>query len=95
MAHYNKEIINIPDSYGIRPINYAAFMGKKPLVIEMLDAGALINNSYKKDPKILKSLEKFFPNILTLTSGVESEIDVVNLRLLADNMIKEFNIPKE
>ena len=93
--HYNKEIINIPDSYGIRPINYAAFMGKKPLVIEMLDAGALINNSYKKDPKILKSLEKFFPNILTLTSGVESEIDVVNLRLLADNMIKEFNIPKE
>lgn len=93
--HYNKEIINTPDSYGIRPINYAAFMGKKPLVIEMLDAGALINNTFNKDPKILKSLEKFFPNILTLTSGVESEIDVVNLRLLADNMIKEFNIPKE
>ena len=93
--HYNKEIVNIPDSYGIRPINYAAFMGKKPLVIEMLDSGALINNSYKKDPKILKSLEKFFPNILTLATGVEKEIDAVNLRLLADNMIKEFNIPKE
>ena len=43
--HFNKEIINIPDNFGIRPINYAAFMGKKDLVIKMLDAGALVNNS--------------------------------------------------
>ena len=93
--HYNKEIANIPDNYGIRPINYAAFMGKKPLVIEMLDAGVLINNPLKKDPNILKSLEKFHPNILNLAKGVEKEIDAVNLRLLADNMISEFNITKE
>lgn len=90
--HYNKEIVNIPDRYGIRPINYAAFMGKKDLVIEMLDVGALINNSNKKDPKILKFLEKFHSNIINLTKGVEKEVDVVNLRLLADNMIKEFDI---
>ena len=90
--NYNKEIVNIPDRYGIRPINYAAFMGKKNLVIEMLDAGALINNPNKKDPKILQFLEKFHSNILTLTKNVDKGIDVVNLRLLADNMIKEFNI---
>lgn len=90
--HYNKEIVNIPDRYGIRPINYAAFMGKKDLVIEMLDVGALLNNPNKKDPKILLFLEKFHSNILTLTKNVDKEIDVVNLRLLADNMIKEFNI---
>jgi ankyrin repeat protein len=90
--HYNKEIVNIPDRYGIRPINYAAFMGKKDLVIEMLDVGALLNNQNKKDPKILLFLEKFHSNILTLTKNVDKEIDVVNLRLLADNMIKEFNI---
>ena len=90
--HYNKEIVNIPDRYGIRPINYAAFMGKKDLVIEMLDVGALLNNPNKKDPKILQFLEKFHSNILTLTKNVDKEIDVVNLRLLADNMIKEFNI---
>lgn len=95
LHHYNNEIVNIPDRYGIRPINYAAFMGKKDLVIEMLDVGALVNNTLKKDPKILQFLEKFHPNILTLTKGVEKEVDVVNLRLLADNMIKEFNIKKD
>ncbi len=95
LHHYNNEIVNIPDKYGIRPINYAAFMGKKDLVIEMLDVGALVNNNLRKDPKILEFLEKFHPNILTLTKGVEKEVDVVNLRLLRDNMIKEFNIKKD
>ncbi len=93
--HFNKDIINIPDSFGVRPINYAAFMGKKDLVIEMLDEGALVNNTMKKDPKILQFLEKFHPNILNITQGVEKEVDKVNLTLLRDNMIKEFNIKAE
>lgn len=92
LHQYNKEIINIPDAFGIRPINYAAFMGKKDLVIEMLDEGALLNNPTKKDPKILLFLEKFHSNILNITQGVEKEVDKVNLKLLADNMIKEFDI---
>ena len=92
---YNREIINLPDSFGVRPINYAAFMGKKDLVIEMLDEGALVNNTMKKDPKILQFLEKFHPNILNITQGVENEVDKVNLTLLRDNMIKEFNIKDE
>ena len=90
--HYNKELMNIPDSFGIRPINYAAFMGKKDLVITMLDKGALVNNSKTKDPKILKFLEKFHPNILNLSNNIENSVDKNNLKLLADNMIKEFNI---
>lgn len=92
LHHYNKEIINLPDAFGIRPINYAAFMGKKDLVIEMLDEGALVNNPFKKDPKILAFLEKFHINIINLTNGVEKEVDKASLKLLADNMIKEFNI---
>ena len=89
---YNKEIINTPDSFGIRPINYAAFMGKKDLVINMLDSGASINNPFKKDPKILQFLEKFHPNIINLTSNIESSVDKNNLNLLSSNMIKEFEI---
>ena len=89
---YNKEIINTPDSFGIRPINYAAFMGKKDLVIKMLDSGASINNPFKKDPKILQILEKFHPNIINLTSNIESSVDKNNLNLLSSNMIKEFEI---
>ena len=92
LNHYNPEVLNLPDKYGIRPINYAAFMGKRSLVIEMLDLGALINNPFKKDPKILKFLEKYHNNILNLDKNIENEIDALNLRLLADNMKKEFNI---
>ena len=92
LHHYNKEIINLPDNYGIRPINYAAFMGKKDLVIEMLDVGALVNNLEKKDPKILQFLEKFHSNIKTLSKGIEDSSNVKKLDALAENMIKEFNI---
>ncbi|MGE0050282.1 MAG: ankyrin repeat domain-containing protein [Arcobacter sp.] len=90
--HYNKDIVDIPDIFGVKPINYAAFMGKKDLVIEMLDEGVSVNNTSKKDPKILKFLEKFHQNIIDLSKGVEKELDKANLNLLANNMIKEFNI---
>ena len=90
--NYNKEIINIPDLFGIRPINYAAFMGKKDLVILMLDSGALINNPYKKDPKILDYLKKYHQNIIKITENVDKTVDQNSLQQLADNMIKEFNI---
>lgn len=90
--HFNKDIVNIPDAFGVKPINYAAFMGKKDLVIEMLDEGVLVNNPEKKDPKMLNFLEKYHNNILNITDGVEKEVDKINLKLLANSMIKEFNI---
>lgn len=92
LHHYNKEIVNIPDNFGIKPINYAAFMGKKALVVEMLDVGAQLNNPLNKDPQILKFLEKYHSNILTLSKDAQTEVDALNLRLLADTMIREFNI---
>ncbi|MFW2569238.1 hypothetical protein, partial [Aliarcobacter butzleri] len=68
--HQSKqEIINIADGFGARTINYAAFMGKKDLVLEMLSMGTLINNHHKKSPKILSFHEKYHKNILNLTIG--------------------------
>ena len=90
--HYNREIIDTPDLFGIRPINYAAFMGKKDLVIQMLDSGAMVNNPNRKDPKILDYLKKFHSNIIHITDNIEKVIDQNSLQQLADNMIKEFNI---
>jgi ankyrin repeat protein len=90
--NYNKDIINIPDSFGIRPINYAAFMGKKDLLIQMLDSGAMINNPNKKDPKMLEYLKKFHQNIINITDNIDKSIDKNSLQQLADNMIIEFNI---
>lgn len=89
---YNPDIINICDYYGVRPINYAAFMGKYKLVIEMLDAGALINNPGKKDKKILTFFKKFHKNILNITEKQNNVINKKNLQLLGENMISEFSI---
>ena len=58
----------------------------------MLDAGALVNNSIKKDSRILQFLEKFHSNIINITQNIEKGVDKNNLKLLANNMINEFNI---
>jgi len=92
---YNKDIINIVDGFGMKPINYAAFMGKTDLVIEMLHAGALVNNPEEKDPKILEFFKKFHKNILALDKNSDNEIDKRALRLLATTMIEEFDIKEE
>ncbi len=89
---YNKEVINIADSYGIRPINYAAFMGKNELVLDMLKAGALINNENKIDEKMLKFFEKFHKNIKDLVELDDNRANKLNLNLLLSSMKKEFNI---
>jgi ankyrin repeat protein len=91
---YNPDIINIPDKFGLKPINYAAFMDKKKLIIQMLEAGALVNNPHKKDPKILDFFKKYHKNILNIEEGVENELDRKSLRLLANTMIEEFDIKK-
>ena len=54
ISQYNNTIINQADSFGAKPINYAAFMGKKSVVLELIDLGASINNGNKKSPNILE-----------------------------------------
>lgn len=88
---YNKEVINIADKYGIRPINYAAFMGKENLVLDMLSAGALINNDNKIDEKMIKFFEKFHSNIKKLKEN-KDKANKLNLNVLISSMVKEFNI---
>lgn len=92
ISHFNKEIIDIVDSYGFRPINYAAFMGQKKLVIKMLDDGAIVNNPEKKDPKMVEFFSKYHKNVLNLTQGIAQEVDKTNLNLLINTMKDEFNI---
>lgn len=89
---YNKEIINISDDLGVRPINYAAFMGKRKLVLDMLEAGALVNNTSKIDKSIISFFKKFHDKILNIGKNEKSQINLKNLNLLAYNMKKEFSI---
>ncbi|WP_418184900.1 ankyrin repeat domain-containing protein [Aliarcobacter vitoriensis] len=92
ISSYNGDILNKADYFGVKPINYAAFMGKKHTVLELINLGTSINNPYKKSPNILTFLERYHKNILNLSLDVQDKNDKSNLDRLAENMILEFNI---
>ncbi|MGB0989855.1 MAG: hypothetical protein ACPGUI_03390, partial [Halarcobacter sp.] len=89
---YDQKIVNIADNYGVLPINYAVFMGKYDLVITMIDEYAHINNTNKIDPKMKDFFKKFHKNVINLIKYAKSKVDEKNLKLLSDNMKKEFSI---
>jgi ankyrin repeat protein len=54
----NKEIVNIPDSYGILPITYAALLGSQELVLLFIE----LNANIKSGLKITQSAKKLGPS---------------------------------
>jgi ankyrin repeat protein len=90
----NKGIVEVCDNYGVKPINYAAFMGKYELVLAMINENISIKNDEKKHPNILKFLEKYRQNLLTLSQKANNEIDKEKIDKLVSNMKKEFKIEK-
>ncbi|RXK03553.1 ankyrin repeat domain-containing protein [Halarcobacter bivalviorum] len=90
---YDNSIVNIADNYGVLPINYAVFMGKFDLVVTMIDEFAHVNNTNKIDPKMIDFFKKFHNNVKNLITYAKSKVDEKNLKLLSENMKKEFLIP--
>lgn len=90
----NKGIVEVCDNYGVKPINYAAFIGKYELVLAMINENISIKNDEKKHPNILKFLEKYRQNLLTLSQKANNEIDKEKIDKLVSNMKKEFKIEK-
>ncbi|RXK03552.1 hypothetical protein CRU97_11955 [Halarcobacter bivalviorum] len=89
---YDNSVLNIADNYGILPINYAVFMGRYDLVINMIDEFAHVNNTNQISPKMKDFFKKFHNNLNELTKHAKNNVDVKNLRILSDNMKKEFSI---
>lgn len=88
----NKGIVEVADYYGVKPINYAAFMGKYELVLAMINEKISIENKEKKHPNILKFLEKYHLNLISLSQKAKNEIDKKKIEDLVLNMKKEFKI---
>ena len=89
---YNKKLLNEPDKFGVLPINYAAFLGYKDLVLELIRTGSHINNPYRKTPYILNFLKRFHPTIATLKDSALTNAEKNTIQALLDNMKKEFMI---
>lgn len=94
LLHSNdSKVLNIADEYGILPINYAAFMGLKELVVKMIEAGAYVNNTSEKNPEIVASLVLHKKNLDELIDEEEdSALIQRNISLLVENMKKEFHL---
>ena len=90
--NYNENILNMPDKYGILPINYAAFIGHTELVLEMITARAHVNNPHKKSEKMVSFFRKFYQNVYNLNNNVRDEFEKKNIRTLISNMKLEFGL---
>ena len=67
-------------------------MGKYELVLAMINENISIENSEKKHPNILKFLQKYHLNLLSLAQKSKNELDRKKVEELVSNMKKEFNI---
>ncbi len=91
---YNENILNVPDQYGILPINYAAFIGHADLVLEMITARSHVNNPHKKDQAMVDFFKKFYENVYSLSQKTQDDFEKKNIRMLIANMEKEFGLSK-
>lgn len=89
---YNKKLINTPDKFGVLPLNYAAFLGYGELVLELIDSGSYVNNPYRKTHYIFNFLKKFHKNLKPLLENTRNPADHKKMKLLVENMAKEFNV---
>ena len=87
-----QKVLNESDMFGVLPIHYAAFLGHVELVLKMIEAGSYINSAKDISDKMLEYLKKFVDNLDTLEEQIKDEHEKVNIRLLVDNMKKEFCI---
>lgn len=88
----NKDLLNVPDKFGILPINYAVIKGQKNIVFTLIKLGAFLNN-----PNTINETfkEHFFSKLGRLddilnSSMTQTERDLM-VKLVA-SMQKEFNI---
>ncbi len=86
----DKTVVNLPDFFGLLPIHYAAFMGKTPLVLKMIEAGSFVNSNRVINEKMIDYLRKFTGVLDTLEEDTRDAKEKVNLRSLTDNMKREF-----
>lgn len=89
---FNKKLLNEADKFGVLPINYAAFLGYKDLVLELIRTGSHINNPHKKTPYIINFLKRFHESIGTLKEKAVTKAEKATIDSLLENMKKEFKI---
>jgi len=88
-----KELVNVPDKLGVLAINYAAFLGNVELICYLINQGSFVNNLNEKKRSTIDFFKRFHKNITNLeTTDVDDKEDKKHIKMLIENMKKEFNI---
>ena len=88
----DKDVMNIPDGYGLLPIDYSALLGSQEMLIFFLKNGSNIRS---KAPVTEQAIKKFLPmlkNLKNLKEGVESADVSRNINIVIKQIMTDFKI---
>ncbi|MGA1933098.1 ankyrin repeat domain-containing protein [Arcobacter sp. YIC-464] len=92
IAFKNKELMNIPDKFGLLPINYGVIMGKKEVVFALIKMGAYLNNPNKVNEQFKEQFFSKLGKLEDILSSTMTENERTLMTELVRSMQKELNI---
>ncbi|MFK2823339.1 ankyrin repeat domain-containing protein [Arcobacter sp. YIC-80] len=92
IAFKNKDLMNIPDKFGLLPINYGVIMGKKEVVFALIKMGAYLNNPYNVNEQFKEQFFSKLGKLEDILSSTMTENERSLMTELVRSMQKELNI---
>lgn len=92
IATINRDILNIPDNYGILPITYAAILGNQHLVLLFIRLGSNIKSGIVIDKNVINKFKPMLKNIDKLKDGIEDVNTIKKINIVIDQVKRDFKI---
>lgn len=92
IATINRDILNIPDNYGILPITYAAILGSKNLVLLFVRLGSNIKSGVAVHPNAIEKFKPMLKNLSKLKNGIEDEYILQKFDIVIDQVKRDFKV---
>ncbi|UTJ07439.1 ankyrin repeat domain-containing protein [Arcobacter roscoffensis] len=92
IAFKNKDLMNIPDKFGLLPINYGVIMGKKEVVFALIKMGAYLNNPYNVNEQFKEQFFSKLGKLEDILSSTMTENERSLMTELVRSMQKELDI---
>lgn len=84
-----RDIQHIPDDYNMLPITYAALLGRKEIVIELLRRDTKINSAKPIPQGVKKKFQPMLKSLSKLQEGIEDPILLRQIQILCDQVRKD------
>jgi len=88
----NPNIVNIPDSYGILPITYAALLGNQELVLLFIDLRANVKSGLNIPDNAIKKFSPMLKNLDKLKENIENKDTLEKMEIVIDQVKRDFKI---